>query len=293
MQPAFRWTPAPVLSGDAADDEARFWRPKEWPGLELMRARWVRHSFRKHAHDCYTIGVNAAGCGIFDCRGEQHAAAPGMLNLIAPGEAHTGRAGAVGLWVYLDFYIDVELMNSFTEQADVVRSPRFRSASVWDPDLARRLLRSFSSMAERSSARLERESLLISALRRLISRHALACRSEESTQRCEPKATTRIRDYLRAHYAEEIPVAALAALVGRSPYSLIRAFQRETGLPPHCYQNTLRVGAAQKLIRQGAPLVEVAAACGFCDQSHMNRVFQRTLGSTPGRYRGNPPDDPG
>jgi AraC family transcriptional regulator len=35
-----------------------------------------------------------------------------------------------------------------------------------------------------------------------------------------------------------------------------------------------------------APLSEVAVAAGFYDQSHMNRVFRRMVGRTPGEYRG-------
>jgi AraC-like DNA-binding protein len=30
----------------------------------------------------------------------------------------------------------------------------------------------------------------------------------------------------------------------------------------------------------------VAAACGFCDQSHLNRVFKARMGVTPGAFRG-------
>jgi len=40
-----------------AKDEARFWRSGKWPGIELMRAHWVRHAFPTHFHDCYTIGI--------------------------------------------------------------------------------------------------------------------------------------------------------------------------------------------------------------------------------------------
>jgi AraC-like DNA-binding protein len=269
---------------DTADDEARFWRSAEWPGLELMQARWVRHSFPRHAHDCYTIGVNVTGRGAFDCRGRGHAAWPGTLNLIAPGEAHTGRASGARAWAYVDFYVDPDRMRALAEQAGVLGVPAFRSPSVHDPELARRFSRAFAEMTVMPSARLERESRLISALRTLLSRHAVVRWLAEPGERGEPRASARVRDYLRAHHAEEIPVTALAALVGWSPYHLIRVFHHDIGMPPHAYQNTLRVGAAQELLQRGTPIVEVAAACGFCDQSHMNRVFRRVLGTTPGRY---------
>lgn len=34
-----------------------------------------------------------------------------------------------------------------------------------------------------------------------------------------------------------------------------------------------------------APLPDVAASCGFADQSHMNRVFRKRVGQTPGQFR--------
>jgi AraC-like DNA-binding protein len=56
-------------------------------------------------------------------------------------------------------------------------------------------------------------------------------------------------------------------------------------MPPHAYQNVLRVHEAQKLLRIGADIAHTALACGFYDQSHMNRIFRRVLGTTPGRHQ--------
>jgi len=43
-----------------------------------------------------------------------------------------------------------------------------------------------------------------------------------------------------------------------------------------------RVALARRLIAQGLPLAETAAACGFADQSHMTRQFVRKYGVSPG-----------
>jgi AraC-like DNA-binding protein len=39
------------------------------------------------------------------------------------------------------------------------------------------------------------------------------------------------------------------------------------------------------LLGEGVALSEASAACGFADQSHLNRVFKRLMGVPPGRYR--------
>jgi AraC family transcriptional regulator len=48
----------------------------------------------------------------------------------------------------------------------------------------------------------------------------------------------------------------------------------------------MRVERAARLLRDTAmPLADVAAACGFCDQSHLARSFRHVLGCTPSDYR--------
>ena len=72
-----------------------------------------------------------------------------------------------------------------------------------------------------------------------------------------------------------------------SSYYLLRAFHRALGLPPHQYLMNVRIQRAQAMLSRRLPIARVAAACGFSDQSHLNRCFKRVLGVTPGRYRSN------
>jgi AraC-like DNA-binding protein len=44
----------------------------------------------------------------------------------------------------------------------------------------------------------------------------------------------------------------------------------------------LRVERARTLLQQGMDPLSAALATGFCDQSHLARHMQRTLGITPG-----------
>ncbi len=74
--------------------------------------------------------------------------------------------------------------------------------------------------------------------------------------------------------------------LGASPTHLVRAFTRTFGVPPHAYLVGRQVDAARRLILDGVPPAEVAAATGFHDQPHLNRHFRRYVGTTPGRFRG-------
>ncbi len=78
----------------------------------------------------------------------------------------------------------------------------------------------------------------------------------------------------------------LAAEAGVHPVYLGRLFRRAYGCSPGEFLRRLRVERAQRtLVAADAQLADVAYAAGFCDQSHLNRVFKSHTGLTPGHYR--------
>ena len=46
----------------------------------------------------------------------------------------------------------------------------------------------------------------------------------------------------------------------------------------------LTVVASQVMLCSGSSVSDVAYACGFCDQSHLNRMFKKAVGVPPGQY---------
>jgi AraC-like DNA-binding protein len=94
-----------------------------------------------------------------------------------------------------------------------------------------------------------------------------------------------VRERLAAEDTSTASLSELAALVGVSRYQLLRAFTRGHGLPPHAWLRSLRAERARALIARGSALGETALQCGFADQSHMNRIFIRHFGYTPGGWR--------
>jgi len=95
-----------------------------------------------------------------------------------------------------------------------------------------------------------------------------------------------VRDYVQAHLRERISLDDLAAAVSLSRFHFARRFRQSTGTSPHEFVLRQRVARARTMLtRTGAPLTDVALACGFADQSHLNRVFKAHVGTTPGRFR--------
>lgn len=111
---------------------------------------------------------------------------------------------------------------------------------------------------------------------------------------CEPDGTHcltfrqehLVREHVQGHLTGTLTLDELAAAAGLSTFHFARRFRASTGTTPHEFVLRHRVDRARRLLeRTGIPLPEVAATCGFADQSHMNRVLRRRLGATPGEVR--------
>lgn len=96
----------------------------------------------------------------------------------------------------------------------------------------------------------------------------------------------RVLEYIEANLSEDVGVADMAAASAASISSLARGFKTALGISPHQWVLNRRIALAQRLIYEGVtPLSEVAASCGFADQSHLTRVFMRKVGSAPSTWR--------
>ena len=81
-----------------------------------------------------------------------------------------------------------------------------------------------------------------------------------------------------------VPISALAAEVGWSRRHLVDRFRAQTGLPPKTLARVLRFEELLRRLPGGGELAEVATACGYYDQAHMNRDFREFAGTTPGAW---------
>jgi len=92
--------------------------------------------------------------------------------------------------------------------------------------------------------------------------------------------------FLEDHLAEDIGLVDMAAVVGYSPHHFTRLFRQAFGSSPYQYLLSRRVERAKAMLRDASlPIAVIAGACGFTSQSHLNSVFKRLTGATPGRYR--------
>jgi AraC-like DNA-binding protein len=92
------------------------------------------------------------------------------------------------------------------------------------------------------------------------------------------------------HFAGSPEVARVGEVAGATGYStkrFIRLFEEGVGLTPKRFCRVLRLQAVLQSLARGLRIewAEVAAASGYCDQSHLIRDFRAMTGVTPARYR--------
>ena len=96
----------------------------------------------------------------------------------------------------------------------------------------------------------------------------------------------RVVEFIEAHLAEEISLAALAALVDLSLYHFARAFKQSFGVPPHRYHMARRMDRAKSLLQGPAlPVTQIGVQIGFRETSSFTRAFRKATGLTPTEYR--------
>jgi AraC-like DNA-binding protein len=268
------------MARESDGDVAVLWRPAV-EGVEVLHARFRRHEYPRHAHESVTVALMDAGAATFRYRNADFVATKGDVFLLNADAVHTGRPLDEDGYRYRVLYLDaLTLSPLLAGDSGRPAGLSFRETVLPDPQIAALLNRTHRALTEPRSGLLAEELLLRLGLL-LIGRYGDAPADRPNGAR---GVVTAALDYLRAHPADQVSLRELAALASVSPYSLVRMFNADIGMPPHSYQTQLRVRLARRLLADGTPAAEAAAQAGFYDQAHLSRVFKRYTGVTPRQF---------
>lgn len=190
-------------------------------------------------------------------------------------------------------FILVELpRHAFERAADERRGARIRSLAcvtgMADP-LLLHLAQGLSTVLQRPQ---EASALFLDQLGNAMTTHLLdryggnLAGAREAGRSLSRLHEARAKEMLRSALDGTVSIGEIADACHLSRSYFIRAFRESTGQTPLQWLQSQRISVARGLLLESAlPLAEIAAACGFADQSHFTRVFTQAEGRPPGHWR--------
>jgi AraC-like DNA-binding protein len=255
------------------------WNVRDIKGLECFRAYKMIHHFRRHSHEGYTIGVIEDGFGDNNYRGSVFHLGPGKIVVMNPDEVHTGYVVSEHPWSYRMFYINQETFKHMLPEKSFL--PFFHGLCFEDKYWFEKL-RTLHCLLEAKVDILEQQTQFIEILSAFTQAHGKVSSPVASGN--EPKAVSRIKDFINAHFHQNVSIDDLVRITQLSRSYLIRSFKRCVGIPPYTYLIQTRIKHAKKLLSKKIPVAQVAYEMGFSDQSHLTRHFKSITGITPKQY---------
>lgn len=216
----------------------------------------------------------------FDYRGSRRDSLAGNAIVLHPDELHDGRSGIETGFRYRMLYLEPRLLRqALGERARTL--PFVRAAVSSDARLVSAVAHGLGSL-DRPLEELERDAVVAGIADALLALAPDARRAIGFTP--DFAAAERVRHCLDDDDGA-ITSARLEVIAGFDRFALARHFRAAFGTSPYRYLVMRRLDRARILLGGETGIAEIAAECGFADQSHLTRQFARAYGLPPGRWR--------
>lgn len=244
------------------------------PGpVERIEACFSGRAYAPHRHDTYAIGITLAGVQSFRYRGSARHSLPGQVLVLHPDELHDGYAGDDGAFRYRTAYLTPRDFQRVLGG----RALPFLEGGISDDARLRAPVRALLSDGAGAMSPLGWEDALFD----LVTALDEVCGGSRALRRANREAALTARDVIEAQLERDVTLDDLERATGQDRWQLSRDFRALFGTSPYRYLVLRRLDKARRLLLVGKEPADVAAACGFADQSHFGRVFKRAFGLTP------------
>ncbi|HWZ78047.1 MAG TPA: AraC family transcriptional regulator [Candidatus Sulfotelmatobacter sp.] len=233
----------------------------------------VARSVPRHEHELAYVTIVLHGHYREGDRGKLDELPPLTAVFNPVGVAHSTVIGPAGASMFTIEFRSENLRDLGLQLPDRTAVDGGVGAMLWPG------LRLFSSFKNQSADSLMLEANVFELL-------GAITRLDPSPEKTPPRWLQRVKDRLHAEFCERLRMRDLAREAGVHPVHLARAFRKFEKRTPGEYQQHLQIRAACELLGKPEwPLAEIAAECGFADQSHFTRAFRRMAATTPLRFR--------
>ena len=229
-----------------------------------------------HSHECAYFSFVLKGTYVEAYGKRTRMCRPSTLLIHPPDELHSDSFHNVGARCF-NVQVEPQCLKRVRDHSAILdTSTEFYGGPL--AHLTTRLYREFREQGE--TAPLVIEGLAFEIL------GEASRRSVQSSELRPPRWLVQAREILHSHYSTSLTLTSIAETVGVHPVHLARTFRKHYRCTVGEYVRQLRIEfACRELSRRNTPLVEIAAAAGFCSQSHFSTLFKRHTGVTPAEYR--------
>lgn len=251
--------------------------------------------YARHWHDAQEIVIPLENEYVVRLQDIEYRLEPGDILLIPPGELHALEKPKEGSRFI--FLVDLDLfsqMNSFLQARSLLTKPILLSAATF-PEIYEKAISLFMEIVSLYWG--DSPSRQLSIYARMLD--FFACYTDfyisgvvdskpDAFHPADSLATklNRLLEHLQTHYAEELSLDEAAEKLSVSKYHFTRVFRRYTGQTFNDYLTSLRIRAAEDLLKQGSiPVSEICALCGYASLSSFNRNFRKLKGCSPTEFR--------
>ncbi|MDZ7926675.1 MAG: AraC family transcriptional regulator [Agrobacterium sp.] len=189
----------------------------------------------------------------------------------------------------LEFKFPLSFIHNVASEAGRPEFRRLDSApGATDPvivGLSRALLPFFGDQGEQQASPLFLESVTSALLVHLMQTYGGLYFPPRDKGTLAPWQERRSLEFLAAHLDARLSLVDLAAECDVSVSYFNKTFKKTFGTTPHKWLREYRISRVKDLLAGKLTLTDIAAACGFADQSHMTRVFSDLVGEPPASWR--------
>ena len=235
-----------------------------------------RYFVNRDGREDYLLLLTTEGQGRVFFRGESCILEAGTAVLINCREYHEYSCAPGNIWNFYYTHFDGKSMESFQQLVE-----RLNPVKLSDPRTAENMLEEIYTRSIQSvEADYYRQSHLLSGL---LTEMICGQAPEHPVVRRE---ITRLAEYIRIHFAEELHLDELAERAGYSRFYLIRLFQQQFGVSPYRYLNRCRIRHSEFLLRStDRTVAQIGESVGYSSPELFIRHFRALHGMTPGEFR--------
>lgn len=249
----------------------------------------------EHAHSFFEIIYVVAGTGIQSINATEFDYKPGHLFLVAPEDSHRFDIKTPTQFFFIrfnDIYVQAKETGTLQRMEMILKNASHEPGCALKNETDKKVVRSIMEalIAEHDKKDLYHQELIsqyINTLLVIIARNIMASLPSQIDEKSESKAV-KILQYVQANIynPEYLKGEHISQKFGISEAYIGRYFQKHMSETLQQYTMNYKLKLIQnRLQHTDMQVTEIASEFGFTDKSHLNRIFKKYLGVSPGEFR--------